>query len=323
MLFCFTTRVWAFNLNQVSVKLLAQTYGYLQGQEHTLTRITKKYPELLTNVELARMEFNLTFPNISKKIEALLINTMEEEKFNAFKKKIKGKLSETLKSQKITKQIAIAFIRNVKNRSKGNIDSPVLEYLLAVNYENNPVSEFLDGFIQRFQTDGSGKSQGIILNLKLPSSWKGGNGERPHIVQKWVSQNGTGLEFIMLDIRDAKGFSPKRSDIDLLISSSEIKEFVPQGATYINSGKFSLEQQTGFWIETKFQMERVGIDIYQNQLTYYLFFYEKAIGIMCQTGGLPKNKRQVDKNFNLIRPLCQQVLNSLVLDQSYEPLTIQ
>lgn len=140
--------------------------------------------------------------------------------------------------QKITRELALQFLKQVEDRSKGEIPSPILEYLLVVKYASNPVGEFLDGFRQRYNTDGSGKSQGIKLKLQIPKSWAKKEAERPHIVQKWVSENVNGVETIMLGIRDAEGLDPSKSEIEELVCSGDVKDSVPEGVTYLESGVF-------------------------------------------------------------------------------------
>lgn len=308
---------FAINFNPTSVKGLAQSYGFVLGQEFSLSRIDKEFPELSGAVELARAQFGSTFPDIKTKLEMQLKNAMGEKLFQKTATNLRKKLRDTLSRQQITKEIAANFLEQVKNRSKGEIESPVLEYLLAVKYTDNPVGEFADGHRQRYQVDGSGKSQGIKLNLQLPRSWAAKEEMRPHIVNKWVSENGTGLEIILLDIRDGQGYNPTKKEIEEFVRSGEVKETVPDGATYVASGNFGLEKQTGYWVQMAMSFERAEMKGYQDALMYQFFFHGKAVGLMCQAAGPETEKPKINEAFKRIRPLCQQVLNSLVLTQAY------
>jgi hypothetical protein len=179
------------------------------------------------------------------------------------------------------------------------------------------VGEFLDGYRQRFNSDGHRKAQELKLVLQLPRSWKEEEGERPHIVKKWVSQNGTGMEIIHLDIRDSEGYTPANNEIETLVSSGEIKDTVPDGATYINSGVFLLEMRKGYWMEMSRHQERAGINLYIHSAMHQLFFRGKAIGVMCSAMSPNEHRAKADEAYKSIHPLCQQVLNSLVLLQAY------
>lgn len=229
LLVCSTT-TFAINFNPTSVKGIAQAYGFVLGQEYSLSRIAKEFPELTMISDLARSRFDSTFPDIKTKLETQLKSAMGEKLFQEMATITQTKIEGTLGRHQITREIAVNFIEQVKAKSKGEIESPIIEYLLAVKYTTNPVGELADGFRQHYQTEGIGKSQGVKINLQLPQSWARKEGERPHIVQKWVSENGTGLEMILLDIRDVQGYNPTKEEMEKFVSSGEAKDSVPGGS---------------------------------------------------------------------------------------------
>lgn len=316
-LISYSTTVFAINFNPTSANGMAKAYGFVIGQEYSLLSIAKEFPELTGDVVLARAQFSSTFPDIKTKLEAQLKQNLGGKHFQEMRVSLQANLKEASSRQQITKEIATNFLKQIKDRSKREIENPILEYLLAVKYATNPTGEFTDGFRQRYETKGIGKSQGIEVNLQLPRSWIGKDGERPHIVQKWVSENGTGLEMILLDIRDVQGYKPTKKEMKEFIGSGEVKDLIPEGATYVASGNFTLEMQNGYWVEMVTPLERAGIEMHQESLMYQFYFQGKAIGVMCQAGGLEADKTKINETFNRIKPLCQQVLNSLVLPQAY------
>ncbi|TCV80089.1 hypothetical protein [Sulfurirhabdus autotrophica] len=313
----FPTSSFAISLNPSSVKGIAEAYGFILMQEYSLSRIEKDFPELSDRVGLARAQFGSTFPDIKSQLEAQIKKAMGDKQFQKTATTLQTKIREASGRQRITRDIAVNFLDQVKARSNGEIESPVLEYMLAVKYTSHPVDEFTDGFRQRYHTDGAGKSQGVQLNLQLPRSWTAKEGERPHIVQKWVSENGTGSEIIHLDIQDAQGYNPTKKEMEKYVRSGEAKNSVPDGFKYVASGNFTLEGQTGYWLQIAMPLERAGIKMYLDSLAYQFYFQGKSIGLMCQAGGPESEKNNVNEAFKRIQPLCQQVLNSLVLMQGY------
>ncbi len=305
------------NYNQPSIKGLARAYGFIIGQEFTLDKIKKEFPEFSVSILLAESKFNSSFPSIKAKLKEQLVGAMGKNNFIKVDGELKRQLQATTGKRVITKDIAQQFLHQVKERAKGNIDSPTLEYMLSVKYLDFPVNEFLDGYRQKFTSKGHRKAQGLEITLQLPKSWKAKEGNRPHIVQKWVSQNGTGLEIILLDIRDNEGYIPTNREIESFISSGEVRNTIPDGAYYINSGVFTLEMQKGYWIEMTMTQERAGIKVYLHNIMYHLFFRGKAIGLMCQSGRPIEDKEKTEDAYKRIKPLCQKVLNSLVLLQAY------
>lgn len=308
---------FSININSTSIKGLAEAYGFMLGQEFTLSRITEEFPELSMDMNLTNASFNSTFPTIKKNLETNLTEAVGEEMFGEWESEWEENIQDTLGKQQLTKQLAIEYLAKVKRRSKGEIESPILEYMLAVQYESHPVDEFLEGFRQRYETTGDGKSQGIKLKLQLPLSWAQKDGERPHIVKKWVSQNGTGADVMLLDIRDTGDYTPTDDEVEELVSSDGVREMVPSGAEYIDSGLFSLEMRKGYWLEMSMNQNRAGIRAYQHFGMYQLFFRGKAIGLSCQTMSPAKDKAKAVNAYKKIKPLCQQVLNSMVLLQAY------
>ena len=300
-----------------SIKEVAQAYGFVLGQEYTLDLVARQYPDMDLRVSLARSQFGAAFPNINSKLEAQLKEALGPKGFEELGKSIQSKIYETLSKQRLSRDDAVGFFEQIKARSKGDIESPVLESLLAVNYMRYPVGEFADGFRQRFQTDGSGKAQGIKLKLQLPKSWIAKDGERPHIVQKWSSRNSDAVQMIHLDIRDGEGYAPSKSDMEKFVKSGEVKDAVAEGATYVDSGNFTLEKQTGYWLQMNLSQERAGRKFYQEAVMYQLFFRGKGIGIMCAAISPDDEREKAGEAFKQMRPICQQVLNSLVLLQAY------
>ncbi len=312
---------WSFadlNYNPVAIKALSKAYGFVLGQDYQLSRIEKAYPAAHVEVERARMAFSARFPNIKIKVERELSKALGETGLKQLRNETQRKMADLLSPQPMTSETAKQFLDQVQERAKSNeIEPDVLNYLLAVQYTDNNAGEFTDGFRQRYRTDGSGKSQGLRFHLQLPRSWQVKEGERPHVVQKWISEGGTGLANIMLLVQDTGGETPNRAEVDQFVRSGEIRTIVPDGGTYIDGGAFSMEKSAGYWLEMATPGERVGEKMYLQGYMYLLFFQGKAISLQCVTGGADNEKTKVSNSSAKLKPLCQQVMNSVVLDQAY------
>ncbi len=308
----------ALNYNNNSITALSKAYGFLLGQEYSLKRIEASYPTLRLQVEAARFTFGSSFAGVKEKLEDELRQAMGEANFRKFRGEMEKKIGQLLGQQALTVEVAADFLEKVKARAKGDdIEPDVLRYILAVKYAKNPVAEFLDGFRQRFSTDGTGKAQGIKLKLQLPHSWLAQEGERPHIVKKWTNEGGTGLSIVMLVVRDAEGQTPTTREIEQFVKSGEARQtFTDLGKVY-DVGTFMVERRTGYWGELSMIQERAGFRMYQRGMLYQLFFRGKAIGVMCMAGANERETQKADVAALLIKPICQQVVNSLVLEQAY------
>lgn len=121
----------------------------------------------------------------------------------------------------------------------------------------------------------------------------------------------------LLDIRDADGYESIENDIQDLITSGNIMDILPDGYKHINSGVFSLERLKGYWVEMSSIQERVDIEMFQHTILYQLDFRGKKIGLSCNTGRLKEEKKIADEIYREIKPLCRQILNSIVLLKAY------
>ncbi|MEQ1667712.1 MAG: hypothetical protein ABL868_04590 [Sulfuriferula sp.] len=83
---------FAINFNQTSMKGMAQAYGFVLAQEYSLSRITKEFPDLALNVQLARAQFDSIFPDIKIKLAAQLAQAMGEKTFQETDRKLRIKL---------------------------------------------------------------------------------------------------------------------------------------------------------------------------------------------------------------------------------------
>lgn len=296
---------------------LAQSYGFVFGQAKSLELIEAQFPSLANSVMLARTRFEAAFPTIREELEIHIRGILGKTGFERFRDKAFNKISEELNAQALSYDLALQFISKVNDRAAGEIESPFREYLLSVRFRSQPADEYLKGFQQRFNSTGHLKSQGIDLTLRVPLSWKALEGERPHIVHKWVNKVGTGSVSILLDIRDADGFMPSKKDIKDTLASGEIANYIPSSASFIDSGAMTLEAQNGLWYEMSQRMNRLDADIYLHASMYQFYFREKQIGVMCTAAGMQEDMSNIIEIYRSNHPVCLQVVNSIVLDQIY------
>jgi hypothetical protein len=84
-----------------------------------------------------------------------------------------------------------------------------------------------------------------------------------------------------------------------------------------DAGIFSMEKRTGYWIDMSLKSERAGFRFYGRGTMHQLFINGKGIGLQCMSYAKEDEQTIADTAAKLNKPLCQQVLNSLVLEQAY------
>lgn len=314
LLLC-ATGAHALEYTRSEIKAFSKAYGFFVGQEISLGVIERDFPGLSAQVALSRMMFDATFGNPLRGIETELTKVLGANATEEIAREGRKRLLPILEKNNLSQADAQQFIETVKSRTKGEaIEPDVLETLLSRKYLSNPVAEFTDGWRQRYQTDGSGKSLGLQISMQLPKSWRAKLGERPHIVQKWVSRGGHGGSMIMLIVNDTKEPEPSSAEIKALAQSGDL---TPEGASMISSRTFSTERRTGILVEYSHEQERVEMEMYSRATAYTLFINGRMVQLLCGVYAPKSEKKQADKEHILVRPVCQQVMNSVVFPQIY------
>ncbi|BAN68743.1 conserved hypothetical protein [endosymbiont of unidentified scaly snail isolate Monju] len=215
------------------------------------------------------------------------------------------------------------FVGLVRERAKGKIESPILETLLLFkpDYEKRPEREFLDGYKYKYTTNGKGKAKGVAFSIEIPKTWAAKEGNRPNIVQKFVSENGRGFELLLVLIGEIPlqlGEIITEKDVAETLNPDDIKDFLPDGSKYINSGKLTLENLPGFWVQFKINMSRLRYSVGMEGVMYVIFYKNKMIQIqgqvMTSVNGKPMDRgglRKYEKLFDLMA-------NSFVIANLYK-----
>lgn len=288
---------------------IVRAYGFYLGQNYSLTQISKKYPSLSELTLIAEMEFLATFKSSIEGMDALMGKYAKSE-WNKVKTQLTTQITSSINIEQISETQAHQFVEQVRERAKGNIESPVIETLLLFKsgYEKSPEREFLDGYKFKYSTNGAGKAKGVAFSIEAPKTWVAEEGNRPNIVQKFVSENGKGLESLLILVKEVPlppGEKITEKDILEILNPKDVQDFIPDGGVYLDSGKLTLENLPGFWVHFKVDMARVRNTIGMEAIMYTIFYKNKMIQIQGQVmtsingeaaerGGLKKYEKLFD-----------------------------
>jgi hypothetical protein len=183
----------------------------------------------------------------------------------------------------------------------------------------SPVAEFANGSVVRFSTRGHVKSKGAVFSMKVPKSWASLEGERPNIVQKFVSENGKGLEMAMIATKSIPSDVPfSKQDIRDILSADGQREMLPDGATFIAARSSLIEAEPAGVMEYTMRMQRADYDIHMHVLSLTFFQDRTMVQVQFQIGGLPEQRATVERKFVAFRPLFQLMMNSIVFDDKWK-----
>ena len=309
-------------LSNPLAKDIGQAYGFYLGQNYFLSEISKKYPSLSGLALIAEKEFSATFKSSIDGMDALMAKYAKSE-WNKIKAQLTTQIASSINIEQISETQARQFVEQVRERAKGNIESPVIETMLLFKsgYEKNPEREFLDGYKFKYSTNGAGKAKGVAFSIEFPKTWVAKEGNRPNIVQKFVSENGRGLEFLLILIKEIPlqpGEKITEKDISEILNPKDIQDFIPDGGVYLNSGKLTLENLPGFWVHFKMDMARMRNTVGMETIMYTIFYKNKMIQIqgqvMTSINGEPTERgglKKYEKLFDLMA-------NSFVISSMYK-----
>ena len=300
---------------------IAKVYGYYFSQEYLLNEISKKFPELAELTLLAKMEFSANFKSAIDDMDEMMAKDSRGQ-WEKLKKTLSDKISSSINIDKFSEAKARQFIDLVRERAKGNIESPFLETLLLfkAGYEENPEREFLDGYKYKYINNGEGKANGIAFSIESPKTWAPREGNRPHVVQKFVSENGRGFGMFLVLINEfpiKTGENVTEKDIVGLLDSGDIKKYLPKGATYLNGGKLTLESLPGFWIDYVNRSSRMNVTMIVETRAYVIFYKNKMIQLQGHITKSVSGIKEQGAGLKQYQPLFDLMANSLVVTSRY------
>ena len=316
LILIFSTSLFATPINKQIIMDISRTYGYYQGQLYSLNTIKKKYPKLANDVFVAKSEFDSSFGKSIENIDTLMD---KYDGWKSIKKDIVKNIHTKLNLSKLTYQESIQFIQLVKQRAKGNIETPVLETLLMLNpeYEENPEKEFYDGFKKRYKCDDFKKSKGVDFLIDIPMSWASKKANRPNIVRKFIAQNGYNPVMVMIQILNfSDGKYLSTNDIKRMVNKKQMQKALPANTKLKDYGFIKLETLPGYWQRYSMKVQRIRKTITFEVLAYTIIYGNKLIKIQFMVGDF-KNKN-LNTKFKKFEPLFDSIINSFVLTSLYK-----
>jgi hypothetical protein len=255
----------------------ATCYGYLMGQEYSLNNIKNEYPYLASEVKLAELLFKISFGEAKNNLESLIIKNYSEDFLNKFKNEINKEFKNINIGEIESAESAILFIDEVKSRSKGNIVSPIKEYLLTYAFYNNPEDEYTQGFIQIFNCKDHPKSKGTDWKFKVPISWVAKEADRPNIIKKFINEGGFGNDMISVMVEDLKKKEKMTTqEVDAFFTEKASKELIPKGGKFIRFNRMTIDGLKGGLLE--FELTSTTLDLKAISRAYcYMFIFKNQL----------------------------------------------
>jgi hypothetical protein len=179
--------------------------------------------------------------------------------------------------------------------------------LLKVKSQSETPKDFWNNRTS-FQTDGTGKSQGLKIKLSVPSSWKIKEGTRPHIVKNFSAP--TVPVFCTLTIDTWKG-SGKNS-----ITESELRDFAKSLTKIISTKLLKVDGLSSGEIVFENTTERPVGTIFMKGIEYVIPYNGKVIVVLYSVGST--NKQDTDKYYNDYESLFKGLASTTAILSQWE-----
>jgi hypothetical protein len=323
LILAFTIPVLAQTTNNIKkpkVQRVAQAYGYLIGQEHSINIIKNEFPQFENDMLNAEMAFNSTFGKSRSGIKEYLLNLLGEEKFIDFDNKLILEIENRTVNVEYSEEMVLNFIEELKKRANGDIETPILETFLSFEYADSPHQELLAGFTTIFKTKGHLKSKNTDWQIRVPKSWRAKEADRPNIIQNFIDDFGDGLQGIMLMVKDIPTQKEKiltEQEKDEFFSEEESKEYVPDGATFISFTKMNFDNKIGGMLEVEQVIQRLDFKLKIRMVQFMFIFENKVYSLVGSVSSFNIEDDLTSKTKKYL-PLYKLVANSIVINEQYK-----
>lgn len=298
-----------------------QAMGYYLAQTAAIKNLVKLHPDLQREALVAEASFQRKFGRSIKNIDARMEELLKDDWDRIKRDMLKNPKVQSVVNQTLTRHESQLFFREVTERSKGDIQSPILETLLIFDplYEKHPKREMLDGYRQTFHSDGTGKAMGVKYRLDFPKSWEIKEGKRPHIHVIATSELGRGLESFLVDIREInlEGGGPITfEEVEATVKNGSVRELLPENTVYLDSGTLKIEKLPGYWVCFDMTMVRGrSEEITFRVLAFYVFYKDRQLGFMGMVGPSKLEVNDAASRFPKYEPVFDNIFTSLVMPE--------
>ena len=155
------------------------------------------------------------------------------------------------------------------------------------------------------------KAKGVNLKLKIPLGWKVEEGDRPHVVKKFVKDENT----FMVLVKDNVTFFSRKEVRELLKEDKFLNEFVQEVSSILKSPQIieqsvvTIDNYPAASFKVRGIVERSGIVIPVMIKCWFILYEDKIVYL--QSMGIDNS------NFKFLEILYFSIVNSVIFPEQY------
>ncbi len=194
-------------------------------------------------------------------------------------------------------------------------------YSLIQVYALTEVASGIDAW-SRYSTAGHPKAKGIDLAIEYPSEWRKEEGDRPHVVQKFIGDSSDSIAkmylIVMTELPDEfHSFTTEEIAEEFFSSEQVVAEMLPQTAEILKYTPTQYDGQPGGLTIFTLVQERAGVEL-KSYMVQHMFVYRKIlITIQCALSTTSHNSSQLVSFSHQYLPKFYQIGNSIVLTDKW------
>lgn len=297
----------------------SEAYGYLLGQDYTLQKIKKQLPQFEIQIISAELMMKTAFGKSKDNLISYFKKNFTNEKLKELELSINENFEKATSNFYYSEQDAKNTIKELEERSKGKIPSPVLETLLSFQYLDNPKDEFLAGYNNLFSTKNHVKAKNTEWSIKVPKSWTAKEGDGLNIIQKFVDDCGNGNNMVSMITQELpteeieKNLTPKEIEkfytTDFFVKEN-VKDFLPENVSFLSFTPMKISSCPGALVTYETIHERLGLKF---KIRVFQFFFQKNsyLHFLNCTIGTPDINEDLTVKAKIFFPLYQLIANSI------------
>lgn len=165
-----------------------------------------------------------------------------------------------------------------------------------------------------YSTKGHPKAKGIDMRIGYPKPWKAEEGDRPNVVQKFVSPNGYAAGSLVITIANLPD-EVSDDDIKAMFSGDGPSEILPEGARQLSRRHTKIEQLDADIVSYIFSAERAGmhLTLFSHTLVFAINRKLVVVNMSCSAAGDSIDESALIKRGAQLDQLFKICINRIVL----------
>jgi hypothetical protein len=156
------------------------------------------------------------------------------------------------------------------------------------------------------------KAKEVDLHIKVPLGWEVKEGDRPHIVKKFVYETNVYL----VQIRENVTFLSREQSKKMLLEDIDLEEYAQkftsflENPTILDKSIVTVDNYPSIQIKAKGSMERLGLKVPVMMKSWFVFYEDKIIILQAMGND--------NSEFRALESLYTMITNSVIFPEQYD-----